>query len=82
LRRQAEYVSGRTSHAGLLALLKQHIAPAGLAAVCWHQWLSANQRQATPEIQRRAETILAGASADPVKATHEIQTLLRKKGTL
>jgi hypothetical protein len=82
LSRRLDYLSGRTSHAGLLALLKQHIAPAELAAVCWHQWLSANQSQATPELRRRAETILASASARPVEATQEIQALLREKGEL
>jgi hypothetical protein len=81
-RRETGRLWGRTSHAGLLALLKRHIAPAELAAVCWRQWLSANRGHVTPEIQRQAETILAGAGGRPVEATREIQALLREKGEL
>jgi hypothetical protein len=80
--RAVERASGRTSHAGLLTLLKRHIRPADLPAVCWREWLSANGRQATSELKTRAETILAGAAARPVDAMREIQTLLDRKGTL
>jgi hypothetical protein len=77
-----ERFSGRTSQAGLLTLLKRHIPAAELAAVCWREWLSTNRREATPERQKQAEAILAGASARPVEATREIQALVHAKGEL
>ena len=72
--------SGRTSHAGLLTLLQRHIAPAELAAVCWREWLSGNAVQATPEVRKQAEAILAESGGRPVEATREIQSLLHAKG--
>lgn len=72
--------SGRTSHAGLLTLLKRHIAPGELAAVCWREWLSTNAGQATPEIRTQVETILARTGGSPVEAARAIQTLLHVKG--
>jgi hypothetical protein len=72
--------SGRTSHAGLLTLLRRHIAPAELAAVCWREWLSTNAGKVTPEIRKQAEAIVAGAAGRPVDAMREIQVLLHVKG--
>ena len=80
--RSGERLSGRTSQAGLLTLLKRHIPPAELAAVCWREWLSANGRQVSPERRRQVEAILAGAAGRPVEATREIQALLHVKGEL
>jgi hypothetical protein len=80
--RFVERLSGRTSQAGLLTLLKRHIPPAELAAACWREWLSTNRRQATPELLKRADDILAAAAARPVDATREIQALLHPKGEL
>jgi hypothetical protein len=77
-----ERFAGRTSHTGLLTLLRRNIPPADLATVCWREWLSTNGRQATPELRKRAETILTGSATRPVEATREIQTLLRVKGEL
>ena len=74
--------SGRTSQEGLLTLLKRHIAPAELAAVCWREWLSANGRRTTPELRRQAGAILAAEGVQPVKAMREIQSLLDAKGKL
>lgn len=74
--------SGRTSHAGLVMLLKRHIPASELAAICWKEWLSTNRREATPEVRQRAEAILADAAGRPVEATREIQTLLGAKGEL
>jgi hypothetical protein len=82
VRAAADRFSGRTSHAGLLTLLKRHIPPAELAAVCWREWLATNRNQAKPEIREQAETIVAGAAARPVEATREIQALLHAKGRL
>lgn len=78
--RGADCFSGRTSHAGLLTLLKRHIAPAELTAVCWREWLTTNGRLASPELRGQVETILAGAAGRPVAAAREIQTLLHTKG--
>lgn len=80
--RTVDRFSGRTSHAGLVTLLKRHIPPGDLAAVCWKEWLSTNRSQATPEVRQRAEAILAGAAGWPVEATREIQILLGAKGEL
>jgi hypothetical protein len=80
--RAVDRFSGRTSHSGLVTLLKRHIPPADLAAVCWKEWLSTNRSQATPEVRQRAEAILAGAAGRPVEATREIQILLGAKGEL
>jgi len=80
--RSVERFSGRTSQAGLLTLLKRHIPPAELAAVCWREWLSTNRHEATPERRKQAEAIVAGAAGRPVEATREIQALLHAKGEL
>jgi hypothetical protein len=80
--RPVERFSGRTSHAGLLTLLKRHIPAGELAAVCWREWLATNRREVTPERQAQAEAILAGAAGRPVEATRELQALLHAKGEL
>jgi hypothetical protein len=74
--------SGRTSHAGLLTLLRRHIAPAELVAVCWREWLVTNGSALGPEIRSRVEAVVAESAARPVEAAREIQTLLRAKGRL
>lgn len=79
--RAADRFAGRTSHAGLLTLLKRHIPPGELAAVCWREWLSTNQRQVTPEMKQRADAILAGA-AGPLEATRALESLTGAKGEL
>jgi hypothetical protein len=76
----ADRFSGRTSHAGLLTLLRRHIAPGELAAVCWREWLSTNAGRVAPEIRTQAEAIVAGAAGRPVEAMREIQALLHVKG--
>jgi hypothetical protein len=77
-----ERFSGRTSHAGLLTLLKRHIPSAELAGICWREWLSTNRHQLAPEIRERAEAIVTGSAGRPVEATREIQALLHAKGEL
>jgi hypothetical protein len=76
----SDRLSGRTSHAGLLTLLKRHIPPAELAAVCWREWLATNGGQASPEVRTQAEAVLARAGGNPVETAREIQTLLDAKG--
>jgi hypothetical protein len=80
--RAGERLSGRTSQAGLLTLLKRHIPPAQLAAVCWREWLSANRREVSADRRAQAEAILAASGGRPVEATREIQALLHAKGEL
>ncbi len=80
--RADERAMGRTSQAGLVTLLKRHVTPAELAAVCWREWLSANRGEVTPERRAQAEAIVAASGARPVEATREIQALLHAKGEL
>lgn len=80
--RSVERFSGRTSQAGLLTLLKRHIPPAELAAVCWREWLSTNRHEATPQRRMQADAIVTGAAGRPLEATREIQALLHAKGEL
>jgi hypothetical protein len=80
--RAGERFSGRTSQAGLVTLLKRHIPPAQLAAVCWREWLSTNGREVSPERRQQAEAMVAASGGRPLEATREIQALLRAKGEL
>jgi hypothetical protein len=80
--RSVERLSGRTSQAGLLTLLKRHIPPAELAGACWREWLSTNRNRVTPEIRQQAEAIADRAAPHAVEAAREIQTLLHTKGEL
>jgi hypothetical protein len=65
-----EAFAGRTSLSGLLTLLRRHIPPSELPAVCWREWQAGN-RHAPPERLKRAD-----ASA------REIQAALHSKGEL
>ena len=78
---EPDRLAGRTSHAGLLTLLRRHIPPAGLAAACWQEWLSANRRKIAPERLQAAEAIVRGR-ADPLDAARQIQDVLDSKGAL
>jgi len=80
--RSADRFSGRTSHAGLLTLLKRHIAPAELATVCWLEWLSTNRHQTTPERLQKAGDAAGRKGVPPLETTREIQTILHAKGEL
>ncbi len=69
-------LSGRTSRAGLLTLLRRHIPPHELAATCWQEWLSANRRTAPPERLARAAAIVRNASDKPLETVRELHSLL------
>jgi hypothetical protein len=71
-----EHLAGRTSHAGLLTLLRRHIRPADLAAVCWQEWLSTNRVR--PDVAAQAAGILGG-KADPVGQVAGVARLLDGK---
>ena len=77
-----ETLSGRTSISGLYTLLRRHIKPADLAAVCWNEWLTGNRRELMPERRARAEAILRDRGREPLAAVREIQTVLHAKGPL
>ena len=74
-------LAGRTSHAGLVTLLRRHVSPSALAATCWQEWLNGNRGKLTPARKHKAEAVLAGAR-DPVQALREIQAVLHAKGEL
>jgi hypothetical protein len=74
-------LAGRTSQEGLLTLLRRHIAPKELAAVCWREWFSVNRRSVPAERLEAAEAILRVPS-DPVDALRKVQDLLDSKGVL
>lgn len=73
--------SGRTSHSGLLTLLRRNIPPRELLAVCWQQWLSVN-RNAGQDRLERASAIARDAPGGPLAAAREIQRVLHAKGQL
>jgi hypothetical protein len=79
--RAAGRLAGRTSHAGLVTLLRRHIPAKALAATCWQEWLNGNRGKVSPAKQRKAESVMTGA-ADPVLALREIQAVLHAKGEL
>lgn len=78
----AARLAGRTSHAGLVTLLRRHIPPHALASACWQEWLNANRGAVTPARLQKAESILAGAAGRPVEAMRELQAVLHAKGNL
>jgi len=78
----SETLAGRTSISGLFTLLRRHIKPADLAAVCWNEWLAGNRGNVTPERIARAQAILLDRAGRPLDAVREIQTLLHAKGPL
>jgi hypothetical protein len=54
-----EKVFGRTSVAGLVTLLRRHIAPDRLAAACWQEWLKIHARDVAPARRAQAEAPVA-----------------------
>jgi hypothetical protein len=79
---RSETFSGRTSMSGLFTLLRRHIKPQDLAAVCWSEWLAGNRGSVTPDRMARAQTILRDFAGRPLDAVREIQTVLHSKGPL
>ena len=80
--RVAERHAGRTSHSGLVTLLRRHIPTSEVAAVCWREWLSTNRAHTPPDLCSKAEAILASSAGRPLDAAREIQNLLRTKGEM
>lgn len=69
-------LSGRTSHAGLLTLLRRHIPAGQLTATCWQEWLNANRRKVSAERLARAAAIAGTASKRPLEGMQEIHAVL------
>ena len=77
-----EKVFGRTSVAGLVTLLRRHIAPDRLASACWQEWLKSHARDIAPGRRAQAEAALRHRASSPTEALREIQTIVRAKGML
>jgi hypothetical protein len=76
-----EKVFGRTSVAGLVTLLRRHIAPDRLAAACWQEWLKSHARDIAPARRAQAEAAIRDHAGHPAEALREIQTIVRAKGS-
>jgi hypothetical protein len=77
-----EKVFGRTSVAGLVTLLRRHIAPDRLASACWQEWLKSHARDIAPKRRAQAEAVLRSQADRPTEALREIQTIVRAKGVI
>jgi len=77
-----EKVFGRTSVAGLVTLLRRHIAPNRLAGACWQEWLKSHAREISPARRAQAEDALRNQAGRPTEALREIQTIVRAKGAI
>jgi hypothetical protein len=69
-------LSGRTSLAGLLTLLRRHIPRNQLAATCWQEWLNANRRKLSPDRLEQAAAIATSASSDPLATMRRVRQVL------
>lgn len=75
-------LTGRTSAAGLLTLLRKHVPPRELTAACWREWLAGRRREFSTDRVARAETIAQTMADRPLEAAREIQAVLHSKGAL
>ncbi len=80
--RREEKTLGRTSVAGLVTLLRRHIAPDRLAAACWQEWLKSHARDIAPTRRAQAEAAIRDHADRPAEALREIQTIVRAKGAI
>lgn len=76
------HLAGRTAHAGLITLLRRHVAPQSLAKVAWQEWLNVNRTAVSPARLAKAEAILSGGAARPLETISQIQAVLQAKGEL
>jgi hypothetical protein len=77
----ASRLGGRTSHSGLLTLLRRNVSSRDLLRVCWEQWHSANRRALPPEKMERASAVVYQAQ-EPVAAAHTLHHIIHSKGPL
>jgi hypothetical protein len=75
-------LSGRTSQAGLLTLLRRHVPPRELPAACWQEWLNGNRGQVSAARMERAAEIARTGADRPLEAAREIAAVLHGKGAL
>jgi len=68
------YLVGRTSHAGLLTLLRRHIPASQLAAACWREWLTVNRRNLPADRIAKAAALIEspGEPLDAVRQTYGV----------
>jgi hypothetical protein len=78
----ADRLAGRTSQAGLLTLLRRHVPPRDLAAVCWQEWLHSGRGRVNAERLERAAEIARTGAGRPLDAIREIGAVLHTKGEL
>ena len=80
--RPVERLEGRTSHAGLVALLRRNIPASELAAVCWREWLVSHGRAVKPDRIARAAAIVDDNGVKPLATLREVQSVLSAKGMI
>jgi hypothetical protein len=77
-----EQLMGRTSHSGLVTLLRRNISRNQLAAACWDEWLAGNRRSTDAARVDRAAAIVRQTGDRPLEALCEVQSVLQAKGEL
>jgi len=75
-------LTGRTSHAGLITLLRRNIPRERLAAQCWEEWLAGNRRESGSPKAVRAAALVEQGGARPLETMREVQSVLQAKGEL
>jgi hypothetical protein len=75
-------LEGRTSHSGLLTLLRRHVPERDLLQACWEQWHSANRHSISPEKLERAASLANQASGRPLDTAGAIHRIIHSKGPL
>jgi hypothetical protein len=68
--------------AGLVTLLRRHIAPDRLASACWQEWLKSHARDVTPTRRAQVEAAIRDRPGQPTEVLGEIQTIVRAKGAI
>ena len=77
-----EMLAGRTSHSGLVTLLRRNIPRDQLAAACWEEWRAGNRLPKDAARVDRAAAIVREAGSRPLQAMREVQSVLQAKGEL
>ena len=75
-------LAGRTSHSGLVTLLRRNIPRDQLAAACWEEWRAGNRLPKDAARVDRAAAIVREAGSRPLQAMREVQSVLQAKGEL
>jgi hypothetical protein len=75
---EAARLAGRTSHGGLLTLLRRHIPPGQLTAACWQEWVAVNRR-AVPTARIEQASMVIRDPGEPLEAVRQIHAILKGK---